>query len=66
MFGAVDLIWEHEDMKNLVTRFVKDQSGAGAVEYVLLAAMIAVVIITGMTKLANGLNTQFGVITNAL
>ncbi len=53
-------------MKNLLTRFVKDQSGAGAVEYVLLAAMIAVVIITGMHTLATGLNTQFNTITNAL
>jgi pilus assembly protein Flp/PilA len=53
-------------MKNLVTRFVKDQSGAGAVEYVLLAALIAVVVIAGMTQLANGLNTEFGVITNDL
>jgi pilus assembly protein Flp/PilA len=53
-------------MKNLITRFAKDQSGAGAVEYVLLAAMIAIVIITGMTTLANGLNAQFASITNAL
>lgn len=66
MFGATDLIWEHKDMKNLITRFVNDQSGAPAVEYVLLAALIAVVIIVGMNQLAGGLNTTFGTITNAL
>ncbi len=53
-------------MKNLLTRFVKDQTGAGAVEYVLLAALIAVVVIAGMTTLANGLNTQFNTISNDL
>ncbi len=53
-------------MKNLVTRFVKDQSGATAVEYVLLAAMIALAIIVGMQGLATKLNTEFGVIGNDL
>ncbi len=53
-------------MKNLVTRFVTDQSGATAVEYVLLAAMIALAIIVGMQGLATKLNNEFGVIGNDL
>ncbi len=44
-------------MKNLVTRFVKDQSGATAVEYALLAAMIALAIIVGAQNLASKINT---------
>jgi pilus assembly protein Flp/PilA len=53
-------------MKNLVTRFVKDQSGATAVEYVLLAAMIALAIIVGMQSLASKLNAEFTIIGNDL
>lgn len=53
-------------MKNLVTRFVKDQSGATAVEYVLLAAMIALAIIVGMQNLATKLNAEFNTIGNDL
>ena len=33
-------------MKNLVSRFAKDESGATAIEYGLIAALISVVIIT--------------------
>ncbi len=49
-------------MKNLVTRFVKDQSGATAVEYALLAAMIALAIIVGAQNLASKINTEFNTI----
>jgi pilus assembly protein Flp/PilA len=53
-------------MKNLVTRFVKDQSGVTAVEYALLAAMIAIAIIVGMQQLATGINSEFNTIANDL
>jgi pilus assembly protein Flp/PilA len=46
-------------MKNLTTRFVKDESGATAIEYGLIAALIALAIITGATALGNSLNTKF-------
>ncbi len=46
-------------MKNLVTRFVKDQSGATAIEYALLAAMIAIVLIAGAKQLGTAINTEF-------
>lgn len=42
-------------MKNIV-RFLKDKSGATAIEYGLIAALIAVAIISGVTAL--GSNTQ--------
>jgi pilus assembly protein Flp/PilA len=41
-------------MKNLIARFVKDESGATAIEYGLIAAGIALAIIT----IVNGLGTQ--------
>jgi pilus assembly protein Flp/PilA len=46
-------------MKNLVSRFLKDESGATAIEYGLLAALIAVVIIAGVTTLGDNLNATF-------
>tara|TARA_R110002020_G_scaffold276136_1_gene491429 strand:- start:174 stop:380 length:207 start_codon:yes stop_codon:yes gene_type:complete len=46
-------------MKNIVERFVKDESGATAIEYGLIAALISVALITGATTLGNTLNAQF-------
>ena len=37
-------------MNNLISRFVRDESGATAIEYGLIAALIAVVIITALTS----------------
>jgi pilus assembly protein Flp/PilA len=47
-------------MKSLVTRFVKDESGATAIEYGLIAAGISVAIITVVQGLGSKLNTTFG------
>eukprot|EP01035_Chromulina_nebulosa_P066203 gene66203-90612_t len=46
-------------MKNLVARFVKDESGATAIEYGLIAAGISLVIITAVNSLGTNLNTKF-------
>jgi len=46
-------------MTKFVTRFLKDESGATAIEYGLIAALIAVVIISGVTLLGNNLNAKF-------
>jgi pilus assembly protein Flp/PilA len=46
-------------MKNLMNRFIKDQSGATAIEYGLIAALIAVVCITAMQTIGTKLNTTF-------
>ena len=43
-------------MKTLVTRFVKDESGATAIEYGLIAAGISVAIITVVQGLGTKLN----------
>jgi len=53
-------------MKNLVSRFLKDESGATAIEYGLIAALIAVVIITAVTTLGGTLNNVFTNINNRL
>ena len=53
-------------MKNLVSRFVKDESGATAIEYGLIAAGISVAIITVVGGLGTKLNSTFTSVKNAL
>ncbi|HEV2502143.1 MAG TPA: Flp family type IVb pilin [Mesorhizobium sp.] len=53
-------------MTNLLSRFFKDESGATAIEYGLIAALIALAIITGATTLGGKLNSQFTNISNQL
>jgi pilus assembly protein Flp/PilA len=49
-------------MQNLFARFVKDESGATAIEYGLIAAIIGVGIIAGLQGLKSGIT---GTLTNA-
>ena len=60
-------MWTHgaED-ENLVTRFVKDELGATAIEYGLIAAGISVAIIAVVQGLGTKLNTTFTSVQNAL
>ena len=53
-------------MSKLFARFVKDESGATAIEYGLIAALIALAIITGATTLGNTLNAKFDEISTEL
>jgi pilus assembly protein Flp/PilA len=53
-------------MKNLIARFVKDQSGATAIEYGIIAAGIALAIITVVNGLGSNLNTKFASINASL
>ena len=53
-------------MKNLIARFVKDQSGATAIEYGLIAAGISLAIITVVNGLGSNLNTKFSSINSSL
>ena len=46
-------------MSKFVSRFLKDESGATAIEYGLIAALISVALITGATALGGSLNNQF-------
>jgi pilus assembly protein Flp/PilA len=53
-------------MKTLVSRFVKDQSGATAIEYGLIAAGISVAIIAVVQGLGSSLNSTFSSVSTAL
>jgi len=53
-------------MKNLFARFVKDQSGATAIEYGLIAAGISLAIIAVVNGLGSNLNTKFTSINTSL
>lgn len=46
-------------MKTLFARFLKDESGATAIEYGLIAALISVAIIAGATTLGTSINGVF-------
>lgn len=53
-------------MKKLLARFAKDESGATAIEYALIAAGIGIVIITGVNALGVKINGKFDTIQKAL
>lgn len=53
-------------MTKIFARFVKDESGATAIEYGLIAALISVALITGATTLGNKLNDVFSGIANKM
>ena len=53
-------------MKNLIARFVKDESGATAIEYGLIAAGIALAVIAAVNGLGTNLNTVFTSVNNSL
>lgn len=51
-------------MKALLTRFAKDSSGATAIEYGLIAAGIAAVIILAVNALGTSVNNAFGTVNS--
>ena len=53
-------------MSKFVSRFVKDESGATAIEYGLIVALIAVVIISAVTTLGTNLNTSLSTAGSAI
>jgi pilus assembly protein Flp/PilA len=53
-------------MRNLFKKFRKNESGATAIEYALIAGLIAVGIIVGAQTLGGQINTQFNEIADAV
>ena len=53
-------------MKKLIARFVKDESGATAIEYGLIAAGISIAIIVAVNGLGTTLNSKFTPINSSL
>jgi pilus assembly protein Flp/PilA len=53
-------------MTSIIKSFLKDESGATAIEYGLIAAGIAIAIITAVNGLGTKLSTNFDTISNSL
>jgi pilus assembly protein Flp/PilA len=53
-------------MLKVARKFLNDDSGATAIEYGLIAALIAVVIITGVTAVGTQLSSTFASISTGL
>jgi pilus assembly protein Flp/PilA len=53
-------------MKNFVARLFSDRSGATAIEYGLIAALISVVIIVAVTTVGTSLSTTFTSVATSL
>ncbi len=53
-------------IKQISTRLIKDESGAGMVEYALLVALIGVILIATLVALAGGINSTFNTAITAL
>lgn len=53
-------------MKNLLKRFVRDEKGATAIEYGLIASLIGVAIIAGVKALGTSLSGTFAQVTGNL
>ena len=50
----------------LISRFLRDESGATAIEYCLIAVGISIVIITAVNGIGGTLSTNFGTINSSL
>lgn len=53
-------------MQNLVTRFIEDESGATAIEYGLIAALIAVAMIGGAGAVGGAVQSKFTAVSGAI
>ncbi|HEY8574017.1 Flp family type IVb pilin [Phenylobacterium sp.] len=53
-------------MSKFIARFAKDESGATAIEYGLIAALVAVVLVTALTTMGGKLVGTFGKVSTAL
>jgi pilus assembly protein Flp/PilA len=53
-------------MRTLLLGFMRDETGATAIEYSLIAALIAVAMIVAVKKVGTSLSAQFNTISNDL
>ena len=53
-------------MKKFISKFMSDESGATAIEYGLIAALIAVVIIAAVTALGTNISAAFTDVSTAI
>ena len=64
--GVQLLVWDLKPMTNFVKAFLKDESGATAIEYGLISALIGVVIIGAVTSVGTKLSTQMSTIASKI
>ena len=64
--GVQLLVWELNPMTNFVKTFLKDESGATAIEYGLISALIGVVIISAVTSVGTKLSGQMSNIASKI
>lgn len=66
LVSALSPTHEGPNHENLLARFARNESGATAIEYGLIAGLISVVLITVMGTIGTGLTTRFTAIGTAL
>jgi pilus assembly protein Flp/PilA len=64
--GGRPRVSNKEVSMNMFSRFVRDESGATAIEYGLIASLIAVVIIAVLGSIGTNLQTKFGAVNTGL
>jgi pilus assembly protein Flp/PilA len=57
---------QRERVMNRLANFLRDESGATAIEYGLIAALIAVVIITAVTAVGTNLSGTFNTVASSV
>ena len=53
-------------MVGIITKLSRDESGATAIEYGLIAALVAIAAMVGMTALGSSLNSIFSSVSTTL
>ncbi len=53
-------------MRKMLINFMADENGATAIEYGLIAGLIAIVVITGVTSIGTSLSTSFNAVATSL
>ncbi|HLJ00745.1 MAG TPA: Flp family type IVb pilin [Bradyrhizobium sp.] len=53
-------------MRRLISKFLRDEFGATAIEYCLIAAGLSIVIVTAVNGIGSTLNAKFGAVSSSL
>ena len=53
-------------MQSMISKFLSDNSGATAIEYALIASLLAVVLVSILTNLGTRLSAEFSEVSAAL
>ncbi len=64
--GTSDGMQRSDNMPSLLRRFANDERGATAIEYGLIAALIALVVIGSVGTVGNNLKNKFNNVANAV